>query len=99
MTTSESKGRFFLQNESIRIDSNRELECSTVGHYGSIGKVLIMNESKYSESKSEGAFQMRLLKSLLWQQLQLNYGFECFGDSLAIDWLLYTANQVDGMRT
>ena len=39
MTTSESKGRFFLQNESIRIDShnesnridsNRELECSTV---------------------------------------------------------------------
>jgi len=29
MTTSESKGRFFLQNESIRIDSNRELECST----------------------------------------------------------------------
>ena len=39
MTTSESKGRFFLQNESIRkysrnesnlIDSNRELECSSV---------------------------------------------------------------------
>jgi len=39
MTTSESKGRFFLLNESIRIDShnesnridsNRELECSTV---------------------------------------------------------------------
>jgi len=33
MTTSESKGRYFLQNESIRItnriDSNRELECST----------------------------------------------------------------------
>jgi len=38
MTTSESKGRFFLQNESIRIDShnesnkidtNSELECST----------------------------------------------------------------------
>ena len=33
MTTSESKVRFFLQNESIRItnriDSNRELECST----------------------------------------------------------------------
>jgi len=38
MTTSESKGRFFLQKESIRIDShnesnriysNRELECST----------------------------------------------------------------------
>jgi len=38
MTTSESKGRFFLQNESIRIDShnesnridsNRELECSS----------------------------------------------------------------------
>jgi len=38
MTTSDSKGRFFLQNESIRIDShnetnridsNRELECST----------------------------------------------------------------------
>ena len=32
MATSESKGRFFLQNESIRItnriDSNRELECS-----------------------------------------------------------------------
>jgi len=37
MTTSESKSRFFLQNESIRIDShnesnridlNRELECS-----------------------------------------------------------------------
>jgi len=37
MTTSKSKGRFFLQNESIRIDShnesnridsNRELECS-----------------------------------------------------------------------
>ena len=32
MTTSESKGRFFLQNESIRItnriDFNRELECS-----------------------------------------------------------------------
>jgi len=39
MATSESKGRFFLQNESIRIDShnesnridsNRELECSSV---------------------------------------------------------------------
>jgi len=34
MTTSESKGRFFLQNESIRItnriDSNRELECSSL---------------------------------------------------------------------
>jgi len=39
MTISESKGRFFLQNESIRIDShdesnridsNRELECSNV---------------------------------------------------------------------
>jgi len=38
MTASESKGRFFLQNESIRIDShnesnridsNRELECSS----------------------------------------------------------------------
>ena len=38
MTISESKGRFFLQNESIRIDShnesniidsNRELECSS----------------------------------------------------------------------
>ena len=38
MTTSESKGRFFLQNESIRIDShnesnridsNHELECSS----------------------------------------------------------------------
>jgi len=38
MTTCDSKGRFFLQNESIRIDShnesnridsNRELECST----------------------------------------------------------------------
>ena len=31
MTTSESKGQFFLQNESIRImnriDLNRELEC------------------------------------------------------------------------
>ena len=24
MTTSDSKGRFFLQNESIRIDSNNE---------------------------------------------------------------------------
>ena len=47
MTTSESKDRFFLQyesiriyshNESNRIDSNRELECSgvvcvSVGHY------------------------------------------------------------------
>jgi len=37
MTTSEPKGRLFLQNESIhitnRIHSNRELECSTVqGH-------------------------------------------------------------------
>ena len=35
MATSESKGRFFLQNESIRItnriDSNRELECSITG--------------------------------------------------------------------
>jgi len=39
MTTSKSKGRFFLQNESIRIDShnesnridsNRELECSVL---------------------------------------------------------------------
>jgi len=28
MTTSESKGRFFT-NETNRIDSNRELECST----------------------------------------------------------------------
>jgi len=43
MTTSESKGRFFLQNESIRIDShnelnridsNRELECSMVDSVG-----------------------------------------------------------------
>ena len=25
MTTSKSKGRFFLQNESIRIDSHNEL--------------------------------------------------------------------------
>ena len=36
MTTSEWKGRFFLQNESIRvtnrIDSNRELECSSTNH-------------------------------------------------------------------
>ena len=36
MTTSEWKGRFFLQNESIRvtnrIDSNRELECSSINH-------------------------------------------------------------------
>jgi len=38
MTTSESKGRFLLQNESLeliritnRIDSNRELECSSTG--------------------------------------------------------------------
>ena len=40
MTTSESKGRFFYKNESIRInshnesnriDSNRELECSNGG--------------------------------------------------------------------
>ena len=40
MTTSESKGRFFLlyesiridsHNESNRIDSNRELECSSPG--------------------------------------------------------------------
>jgi len=39
MTISESKGRFFLQNESIRIDShnesnridsNPELECSNI---------------------------------------------------------------------
>ena len=34
MTTSESKGRFFTKridshNESNRIDSNRELECSS----------------------------------------------------------------------
>ena len=45
MTTSESKGRFFLQNESIRIDShnesnridsNRELECSI--SYCDLGK-------------------------------------------------------------
>jgi len=43
MTTSESKGRFLLQNESIRIDShnesnridsNRELECSTHEVFG-----------------------------------------------------------------
>ena len=37
MTTSELKGRFFLQNESIRIDShdesNRELECSNTKHF------------------------------------------------------------------
>jgi len=45
MTTSESKGRFFLLNESIRIDSlnesnlidsNRELECSTAYDYTTI---------------------------------------------------------------
>ena len=34
MATSESKGQFFLQNESIRItnriDSNRKLECPSV---------------------------------------------------------------------
>ena len=30
MTTSITKGRFFLQNESIGIDSNRELECSSL---------------------------------------------------------------------
>ena len=29
MTTTESKSRFLLQNESNRIDSNRELERST----------------------------------------------------------------------
>ena len=42
MATSDSKGRFFLQNESIRIDShnesnridsNRDLECSTQGRH------------------------------------------------------------------
>ena len=37
MTTSESKGRFFTKridshNESIRIDSKRELECSRINH-------------------------------------------------------------------
>jgi len=51
MTTSESKGRFFLQNESIRIDSrnksnridsNRELECST-SHMSSATKVCRYN--------------------------------------------------------
>jgi len=43
MTTSESKGRFFLQNQSIRltnrIDWNRELECSTV-HKLSVRSIL-----------------------------------------------------------
>ena len=36
MTISESKGRFlfFLQNESIRIDSNREFECSSHQQFG-----------------------------------------------------------------
>ena len=38
MATSESKGRFFTKridsrNESNRIDSNRELECSSTQHY------------------------------------------------------------------
>ena len=45
MATSESKGRFFLQNESIRIyshnesnriDSNRELECYSTDHIQSM---------------------------------------------------------------
>ena len=32
MTTSESNGRFFLQNESIRIDSHNELEWNALTH-------------------------------------------------------------------
>ena len=52
MATSESKGRFFLQNESIRIDShnesnridsNRELECSSINtKYAEIAKLYIL---------------------------------------------------------
>jgi len=48
MTISESKGRFFLQNESIRIDShnesnridsNRELECSSAWDNALMAKI------------------------------------------------------------
>ena len=55
MATSESKGRFFLQNESIRIDShnelnridsNRELECSSTHGRKEI-KLLLHLSSKY----------------------------------------------------
>jgi len=42
MTTSESKGRFFLQNESIRIYSNRELECSTGAGWGEYGVLPVL---------------------------------------------------------
>jgi len=45
MATSESKGLFFLQNESIRItnriDSNRELECSSNSSYGHLSVCLV----------------------------------------------------------
>jgi len=59
MTTSESKGRFFLQNESIRItnriDSNRELECSTVED--------ITREEKQQRRRRNSTSDSRLLFS------------------------------------
>ena len=61
MATSESKGRFFLQNKSIRIDShnesnridsNRELECSTdeLGRSGGLTGVQSLGGSAFSFS-------------------------------------------------
>jgi len=42
MTTSESKCRFFSENESIRIDSNRELECFSVGCVRQVAVVYVL---------------------------------------------------------
>ena len=64
MTTSELKGRFFLLNESIRIDShnelnridsNRELECSTLERYS------VSNLEHQRHSKSQISMRIRKL--------------------------------------
>jgi len=66
MTTSESKGRFFLQNESIRIDShnesnriysNRELECSTWDQ---------------NQDPGDGTVDKRILSALDYGNLPMN---------------------------
>jgi len=55
MTSSESKCRFFYDshNGSYRIDSNRELECSSGQFEGWVGVKMYKNSLKYPHKRHE----------------------------------------------
>ena len=68
MTTSESKNRFFLQNESIRIDSrsesnridsNRELECSSSWYCSKEKTVIFWPCGSYAKRTCRGHYVIR----------------------------------------